>query len=104
MIPTLQTFFGLTMPVSNFPIAPHMARVLVKRIHDAAQSMSQDEAPVAMAAEFRRDAERYLALRRTRELRLPTALEHRCDEYARALMRLTANTPPQLRVSERLVA
>ena len=55
-------------------------------------------------AQFGRDAERYLAVRRTRELRLPTALEHTCDEYARALMRLTANTPPQLRVSERLVA
>jgi hypothetical protein len=104
MIPTLQTFFGLTMPVSNFPVAPRMAQALAKRIHDAARSMGEDDVPVALAAEFRRDAERYLAVRRTRELRLPTALEHTCDEYARALMRLTANTPPQLRVSERLVA
>ena len=104
MIPTLQTFFGLTMPVSDFPIAPETARALAKRLNDAAQSMDQDEVPVALAAEFRRDAERYLAVRRTRELRLPTALQGRCDELARALMRLTANTPPTLRVPERLVA
>jgi hypothetical protein len=104
MIPTLQTFFGLTMPISNFPIAPDMARALAKRIRDAARAMSEDDVPVALAAEFRRDAERYLALRRTRELRLPTALSSNCDDHARALMRLTANTPPQLRVSERLVA
>jgi hypothetical protein len=104
MIPTLQTFFGLTMPVSNFPIAPETARALAKRIREAAQSMGEDDVPVALAAEFRRDAERYLAVRRTRELRLPAALGITCDDHARALMRLTANTPPQLRVSERLVA
>ena len=104
MIATLQTFFGLTMPVSNFPIAPEMARALAKRIQDAARSMGEHDVPVALAAEFRRDAERYLAVRRTRELRLPTGLEITCDDHARALMRLTANTPPQLRVSERLVA
>lgn len=104
MIPTLQTFFGLTVPISNFPIAPGVAQALAKRIRDAAQSMSKDEAPVALAAEFRRDAERYLAMRRTRELLLPTGLGLVCDDHARALMSLTANTPPQLRVSERLVA
>ncbi len=102
---TLQTFFGLTMPVSNFPIAPPLARALVKRITDAAKALDEDEVPVALAAEFRRDAERYLAMRRTRELRLPTSFGIRCDDGARALMRLTANTPPGLRaVAERLVA
>jgi hypothetical protein len=104
MIFTLQTFFGLTMPVSKFPIAPEMARTLAKRISAAARSMAEDDVPVALAAELRRDAECYLAVRRTRELRLPTALESTCDDQARALMRLTANTPPQLRASERLVA
>lgn len=104
MIPTLHTFFGLTMPVSNFPIAPAMARVLATRLQEVVQSLHQDEVPVAVAAEVRRDAERYLAVRRTRELRLPTALESTCDDHARALMRLTANTPPQLHVPNRLVA
>jgi len=101
---TLQTFFGLTMPVSNFPIAPDVARALAKRIRDAAQAMNEQDVPVALAAEFRHDAERYLAVRRTRELRLPTSLESSCDDSARALMRLTANTPPVLNVRERLVA
>ncbi|MES2521661.1 MAG: hypothetical protein V4617_03100 [Gemmatimonadota bacterium] len=104
MTATLQTFFGLTMPVSNFRVAPDTARALAKRISDAAKAVHEDEVPVALAAEFRRDAERYLAVRRTRELRLPTGLESSCDDNARALMRLTANTPPQLIVSERLVA
>ena len=104
MIPTLQTFFGLTMPVSTLPIASDTARALAKRISDAARAMDEQDVPVAIAAGFRRDAERYLAVRRTRELRLPTWLESTCDDNARTLMRLTANTPPQLNVSERLVA
>ncbi|HYW29971.1 MAG TPA: hypothetical protein VE869_00595, partial [Gemmatimonas sp.] len=74
MIATLQTFFGLTMPVSNFPIAPDTARALAKRINDAAKALSEQDVPVAQAADYRRDAERYLAVRRTRELRLPTSL------------------------------
>jgi hypothetical protein len=60
--------------------------------------------PVAHAAELRRDAEGYLALRRARSLRLPASLERPCDDDAHALMRLTANTPPMPRASERLVA
>jgi hypothetical protein len=104
MIATLQTFFGLTMPLSSFPIASDTARALAKRIRDAALALDKDEVPVAMAAEYRRDAERYLAVRRTRALRLPTWLESATDENARALMRLTANTPPQLNAPERLVA
>jgi hypothetical protein len=104
MIPTLQTFFGLTMPVSNFPVAPELAKALARRISAAAKALNEEEVPVALAAEFRRDAERYLALRRTRELRLPTWLESTCDDNARALMSLTANTPPKLNAPERLVA
>jgi len=104
MVPTLQTFFGLTMPVSSFPIAPDTARALAKRIRDAALALDQQDVPVARAAEFRRDAERYLAVRRTRELRLPASLQSACDDNARTLMRLTANTPPGLNVPERLVA
>lgn len=104
MVPSLQTFFGLTMPVSGAPIAPSMARALVKRIKDATTLLQQDDVPVAQAATLRRDAERYLALRRARSLRLPAWLERACDDDAHALMRLTANTPPTLHTAERLVA
>ena len=104
MVPSLQTFFGLTMPVSGEAIPPPIARALVKRLKDAIALLRQDEVPVAQAAELRRDAELYLALRRDRSLRLPAWLESACDDDAHALMRLTANTPPMLRASERLVA
>ena len=104
MTARLHTFFGLTMPVSNFRVAPDAAHVLAKRISDAAKAVHEDEAPVALAAEFRREAERYLAVRRTRELRLPASLERGCDDNAHALMRFTANTPPRLNAPERLVA
>ncbi len=104
MVPSLQTFFGLTLPLSDAPIAPAMARALVKRIKDAAALLQEDDVPVAQAATLRRDAERYLALRRARSLRLPPRFELGCDDAAHTLMRLTANTPPTLHASERLVA
>lgn len=104
MTARLQTFFGLTVPVSNFRVAPDAARALAKRISKAAKAANEEEVPVALAAEFRRDAERYLALRRSRELRLPASLERSCDDNAHALMHFTANTPPRLNVPERLVA
>lgn len=103
MTPTLQTFFGLTMPASKFPIAPEMARALAQRITSAARAL-QGNVPILVASDLRRDAERYLAARRTRALRLPAALESKCDDHAWALMRLTANTPPQHHSAERLVA
>lgn len=104
MTARLLTFFGLTVPVSDFPVAPDTARALARRLSEAAKAMNDEEVPVALAAEFRRDAERYLALRRTRELRLPASLERGCDEHAHALMHFTANTPPRLNVPERMVA
>jgi hypothetical protein len=104
MVPSLQTFFGLTMPVSGASVAPSVARALVTRLKDATERLQQDDVPVAEAAAFRRDAQRYLALRRDRSLRLPAWVERGCDDAAHALMRLTANTPPTLHASERLVA
>lgn len=104
MIATLHTLFGLTMPVTNSRVAPDRARSLAKIISDAAKSFGAQDVPVALAAEYRRDAERYLAVRRTRELRLPASLERTCDDNAHALMRLTANTPPALKVPDRMVA
>ena len=104
MISSLQTFFGLTIPETRAPISSGMARALAKRLRDANAMMQQEDVPVAHAAELRRDAERYLSVRRTRTLRLPASLERTCDDEAHMLMRLTANTPPAVNVSERLVA
>jgi hypothetical protein len=99
----MQTFFGLTMPVTDFPLAADTARLLADRIAAAAMQV-RDDAPAAFAAGARRDAERYLKARRTRELRLPASLERTCDEAARTLMRLTVSTPPLPSRSELLVA
>lgn len=104
MISSLQTLFGLTMPATSAPISSAMARALAKRIKDANAIMQHDDVPVAHAAELRRDAERYLSVRRDRTLRLPASFERTCDDDAHLLMRLTANTPPTLRVTERMVA
>jgi hypothetical protein len=71
----LQTFFGLTVPVTGFPLA----------------------------AEARRDAEGYLAARRA-GLRMAPMLERTCDEGAWAVMRATVSTPPLLVRAERMVA
>jgi hypothetical protein len=102
---SLQTLFGVTVPLSGGPIASPLAMALATRIGDAVKAMDETKVPVALAAEFRRDAERYLAVRRVRDLRLPPALERRCDDGARALMQRTANTPPQLRAGlPRMVA
>lgn len=104
MISSLQTFFGLTLPATSVPVSSPLARVLANRIKDANTAMQETDVPVAHAAELRRDAERYLAVRRTGNLRLPASLERRCDDDAHMLMRLTASTPPTVNVSERLVA
>ncbi len=66
--------------------------------------MNEQEVPVARAAALRHDAEHYLAMRRSRVLRMPAALERGGDDNARAVMRLTANTPPPRVVAEKLVA
>ena len=104
MIPTMQTFFGVTLALSTVSIAPTTARAIATRLRDAVKLLDQEDAPVALAAELRHDAQRYLAVRRTRELRLPTSLGRVCDDHARAVLQLTANTPPRRNVPERLVA
>jgi hypothetical protein len=99
----LQTIFGLTLPVTHFPIAPEQAQALAERIAAAAVEL-REGAPAAFAAGARRDAERYLGARRRRELHLPHALQRACDDGARDLMRLTVSTPPLPTRTERLVA
>ena len=90
---TLETVFGITLLVTPFPIAPELARALSERLTAAALT-ARGDAPASVAADLRRDAERYLMLRRRRGLRLPAGLEIACDESARAVMRLTVSTPP----------
>jgi hypothetical protein len=99
----MQTYFGLTLPDTDFPLPSEPARALAERITAAAASL-QGEAPAALAAELRRDAERYLRARRARTLRLPAGVERTCDDAARAVMRLTVTTPPLPVRSELLVA
>jgi hypothetical protein len=99
----LQTYFGITVPVSDFPLAPELAQALAERLTSAAEQM-QGEAPAALAADLRYDAERYLAARRAQQLRLSPGVGRVCDDAARALMRLTVSTPPRFRRSELLVA
>jgi len=99
----MQTMFGLTLPVTHFPIAPEQAKALAERITAAATEV-RGGAPAAFAAGVRLDAERYLGARRRRELRLPPSLERACDDGARDLLRLTVSTPPLPKRAERLVA
>ena len=100
---TLQTLFGLTVPVTDFPLAAEQARALAERLTAAAASV-REGAPSSLAADVRADAERYLALRRRRALHLPFSLQRACDESARAVMRMTVNAPPRTGREARLVA
>jgi hypothetical protein len=99
----LQTIFGLTLPIHEFPLGGEQAQALADRIKAAALKVRGDTR-AALAAELRRDAEQYLAARREHTLRLPFPLARACDEGARDVMRLTLNAPPMLRRAELLVA
>ncbi len=99
----MQTLFGLTLLPTRFPLAPTQAHALSDRIAAAARQV-QNGAPTAFAAEARRDAVSYLDARRSRQLRLPLALERAADEGARALLRLTVGIPPLPARAELLVA
>ena len=103
MIDTMQTLFGLTVPVTDIPLAPELAQALAERLMAAAVSV-REGAPSPVAADARDDAGRYLALRRRGALRLPFSLQRTCDETAQAVMRLTLNVPARLPRAERLVA
>src|SRR5690349_15021974 len=59
----MQTIFGLTLPVTHFPIAPEQAHALADRIAATALQV-REGAPAAFAAGARLDAELYLGARR----------------------------------------
>ena len=100
---SMQTLFGLTVPVTDFPLAPETAQALAERLMAAAMSV-REGASASLAADVRADAERYLALRRARGLRMPFAFQRTCDEGAHAVMRMTVNAPPRRFRAEQLVA
>ena len=101
----IQTLFGIPLPVSPTATfdAGQTAR-LGRRLTEAVAAL-QDDAPVALAASLRQDAQRYLAARRDGTLRLAGFTATReCDDSARAVLQLTLNAPAGRPIAEPLVA
>jgi len=94
--------FGLTLPEGQ-PLDRDSATMLAGQIGAAAQTVRQG-ASTAVAARLRRDAQRYLAARRSGGLRFAAGAGRACDEGAWALMRLTVDAPATLPAPTLLVA
>jgi hypothetical protein len=84
--------FGLSLP-SGQPVDRDTATMLAGRITAVASTVKQGTS-AAVAAEVRRDAQDYLAARRTGGLRFAPGAGRQCDEGAFALMRMTVDAPP----------
>ena len=95
--------FGITLPATAQPVAREVSTTLAGRMAAAGAAL-QKNAPAALAASVRQDAQRYLAARRRGELRFAPGAGRACDNGALALMRLTVNAPPVPRTAELLVA
>ena len=95
--------FGIALPTSVQPVDRDVGTTLARRMAAAAGALQQN-APAALAASVRQDAQRYLAARRRGELRFAPGAGRACDDGALALMRLTVNAPPVARTPELLVA
>ena len=95
--------FGIALPATAQPVAREVSTALAGRMA-AAAGVLQANAPAALAASVRQDAQRYLAARRRGELRFVPGTGRACDDGALALMRLTVNAPPVPRAAELLVA
>ena len=95
--------FGMSLPTSARPVARDVSTLLAGRMAAAGNAL-QGNAPAALAASVRQDAQRYLAARRHGELRFAPGTGRTCDDNALALMRLTVNAPPVPRAAELLVA
>ena len=95
--------FGIALPTSAQPVGREVGTTLAHRMAAAAGALQHD-APAALAASVRQDAQRYLAARRRGELRFAPGTGRACDDGALALMRLTVNAPPVPRPAELLVA
>lgn len=95
--------FGVMLPAAPAPLDRDAANALADVITAAVENLRAG-APGALAASYRRDAQRYLAARRRGELRFAAGASRICDEGAWVLMRLTVDAPPVPRVPERMVA
>ena len=95
--------FGIALPTTAQPVAREVSTTLAGRMAAAGAALQKD-APAALAASVRQDAQRYLAARRRGELRFVPGAGRLCDDNALALMRLTVNAPPVPRTPELLVA
>jgi hypothetical protein len=95
--------FGIALPTSAQPVAREVGTELAGRMAAAGAAL-QRNAPAALSASVRQDAQRYLAARRRGELRFAPGASRACDDGASALMRLTVNAPPVPRAAELLVA
>ena len=99
----MMQLFGLTLPGGMQDVPPLLASALAARMTSAATALEQG-ATAAVSAGLRQDARDFLAARRRGELRLPLGAARRCDETARALLRLTADAPALKPMERRLVA
>jgi hypothetical protein len=95
--------FGIALPTSAQPVARDVGATLAGRMAAAGAAL-QGNAPAALAASVREDAQRYLAARRRGELRFAPGAGRACDDGALALMRMTVDAPPAPRRAELLVA
>lgn len=95
--------FGIALPTSAQPVDRDVGTTLARRMAAAGAAL-QGDAPAALAASVRQDAQRYLAARRSGDLRLAPGTARACDDGAFALMRLTVNAPPVPRLADVLVA
>jgi hypothetical protein len=84
--------FGLSLP-SGQPVDRDTASLLAGRITAVASTVKQG-ASAAVSAEVRRDAQDYLAARRSGGLRFAPGAGRQCDQGAFALMRMTVDAPP----------
>lgn len=96
--------FGLTVPTPpSQPLDRETAAALAGRMVAAAATLKTG-GPAALAADVRKDAQRYLAARRRGELRFAPGTGRPCDEGAWALMRITVDAPAVTARAEPLVA
>ena len=99
----MMQLFGLTLPGGMQDVPPLLASALAARMTSAATALEQG-ASAAVSAGLRQDARDFLDARRRGELRLPLGAARRCDDTARALLRLTADAPALRPAERRLVA
>ena len=80
--------FGLPLPAATHPLPDAVARTLAQRLTAAANALTQ-ETTAARAAMVRREAQDYLAARRSGAVQIVGAMRGRCDDAARVILQRT---------------